>query len=185
VFLAPVMRQTKRLDGGLCVIKRKLMGSLCILALAGLAFSAFESASGDEHDKVILKFDTMIGNPGPTGSLNMARGYKGPGAPWTILRSARGELRSDGKLRIHVRGRKCLAPLIFITSAALSGESGRRMVRGDRLLACFLLRSRARRQLSCENESGTGLVQLGWACATTILANESPAVDHIIREIWF
>jgi hypothetical protein len=86
------------------LIKRKLISSLSVLALAGLAFVGLRSAAGDEHDKVILRFDTMVGNPGPTSSLNTARGFAGPGAPWTILRSARGELRTDGRLKIHVSG---------------------------------------------------------------------------------
>jgi len=85
-------------------MKQKLVWKFGTFVLAGLAFVGLRSALGDEHDKVILRFDTMVGDPGPSSSLNMERGFAGAGAPWTILRSARGELRSDGTLKIHVRG---------------------------------------------------------------------------------
>jgi hypothetical protein len=86
------------------MMKRKLIWSLGAFVLFGLAFVGLRSALGDEHDKVILRFDTMIGDPGPSSSLNTERGFTGAGVPWTILRSARGELRSDGSLKIHVSG---------------------------------------------------------------------------------
>jgi hypothetical protein len=86
------------------MMKRKLVWKFGTFVLAGLAFVGLRSALGDEHDKVILRFDTMVGDPGPSSSLNMERGFAGAGAPWTILRSARGELRSDGTLKIHVSG---------------------------------------------------------------------------------
>jgi hypothetical protein len=75
-----------------------------VLMLAVLGFAGLRSAIADEHDRVILKFDTMIGDPGSSSSLDVIRGFTGAGAPWAILRSARGELRADGRLDIRVRG---------------------------------------------------------------------------------
>lgn len=83
---------------------RKVISWGSILVLAGIVFAAARSVIADEHDGIILKFDTMIGDPGPSSSLNIERGFNGAGAPWTILRSASGELRADGRLHVRVRG---------------------------------------------------------------------------------
>lgn len=52
----------------------------------------------------VLEFDTMTGVSGPfLGSANPIRDLNGGGAPW-VLNRGRGELRSDGDLRVEVEG---------------------------------------------------------------------------------
>jgi hypothetical protein len=71
---------------------------LVALPVAGLTNGA--SAPGDK----ILEFDTMVGVAGPfRGSANNIRGINGGGAPWQLT-EASGELGSDGRLEIRVRG---------------------------------------------------------------------------------
>jgi hypothetical protein len=60
-------------------------------------------ATGLADDK-ILSFDTMAGVVRPfTGATNPIRGVRGGGVPWT-LNEAKGELRTDGQIRVRVRG---------------------------------------------------------------------------------
>src|SRR3984957_20339962 len=75
---------------------------LTLLAITILVGASF-AEDGDDHGKTILKFNTMIGNPG-SGPANVIRGVQGAGAPWVILRSVRGELRTNGRLTILVKG---------------------------------------------------------------------------------
>lgn len=52
----------------------------------------------------ILEFDTMVGVVRPfTGGTNPVRGVPGGGIPWAIT-EGRGELRTDGRIEIQVRG---------------------------------------------------------------------------------
>lgn len=85
-------------------------GTVASIALSG-AWSPAALAEESEHgNTTILKFHTMapvtgafVGAPtNPNGGLPI-RGIHGGGLPWR-LRSADGELRVDGSLRIHVRG---------------------------------------------------------------------------------
>lgn len=74
---------------------------LCLMACTSALISP--ALAGPQHDK-ILEFDTMSGVAAPyTGSGNPIRGVAGGGLPWA-LQSARGELRSNGKLEIRVSG---------------------------------------------------------------------------------
>jgi hypothetical protein len=75
---------------------------LTLLAITILVGASF-AEEGDDNGKTILKFNTMIGDPG-SGPANVIRGVQGAGAPWVILRSVRGELRTNGRLTIFVRG---------------------------------------------------------------------------------
>lgn len=69
--------------------------ALCLL----MAFPA----AGATDDK-ILEFDTMVGVVRPfTGGTNAIRGVPGGGIPWTLA-GATGELRTDGRIEVHVRG---------------------------------------------------------------------------------
>ena len=59
---------------------------------------------GDRHGRKILRFHTMAPVDGPfVGAGHPVRGLAGGGLPWE-LRRAHGSLRSDGWLRIDVRG---------------------------------------------------------------------------------
>ncbi len=56
------------------------------------------------EDSSILEFQTMFAVKPPfTGPTNPIRGIPGAGAPWKIT-SGRGELESDGKIEVEVRG---------------------------------------------------------------------------------
>jgi len=73
----------------------------CALGAASLlALPAFAGPS----DPKILEFATMAGVAAPyTGGTNAIRGVPGGGLPW-VLDEAKGELRSDGRLEVQVRG---------------------------------------------------------------------------------
>ena len=74
-----------------------------VLILGGVFFGGQASpALADEHK--ILEFNTMVGIPQAfTGTLSPIRGINGGGLPWTLT-SAKGELKSDGKLELKVQG---------------------------------------------------------------------------------
>jgi len=75
-------------------MKIALVAFLSLLALP---------ATGLADDK-ILSFDTMTGVVRPfTGATNAIRGVPGGGIPWTLA-EAKGELRTDGRIRVRVRG---------------------------------------------------------------------------------
>ena len=72
------------------------------LLVLGLFLPVVSSAQSSDH--TILEFKTMVGVSGPfVGSANPIRGINGGGLPWAIEKG-RGELRSDGKLEVKVKG---------------------------------------------------------------------------------
>jgi hypothetical protein len=74
-----------------------LMGGVLALGLVGQAFAG-------SNDRQVLEFKTMAPVVSPfTGSTNPVRGINGGGVPWQIA-SAKGELRSDGRLEVKVKG---------------------------------------------------------------------------------
>lgn len=82
------------------------MKRLLILFLgAMLAVGLIVQASGaNSSGRNVLEFDTMAGVSGPfVGSANPIRGVNGGGLPWQIT-EGRGELSSDGRLEVEVRG---------------------------------------------------------------------------------
>jgi hypothetical protein len=85
-------------------MNKRMLGLLAVTMLVVAAlFSAQVSAKNDEG-RTVLKFDTMVGVSAPyTGAANPIRGINGGGIPW-VLRSAEGELRQSGKLKVEVQG---------------------------------------------------------------------------------
>jgi hypothetical protein len=85
-------------------------GVVVAIALSGAWSPAALAEESEPGGVSILKFHTMapvtgafVGAPtNPNGGLPI-RGIHGGGLPWR-LRSADGELRADGSLRVHVRG---------------------------------------------------------------------------------
>lgn len=80
------------------------------LAVAGLGSTlpawADDEKDDDDEARNILRFSTMAGIQAPflgDAALAAFRGVHGGGAPW-ILSEATGSLRSDGRLRVRVRG---------------------------------------------------------------------------------
>lgn len=81
-------------------------GIVASAALAGVWHPAVAQAAGeDSKGGSVLQFTTMVGVSGVfVGSTGTAiRGIHGGGLPWT-LDAADGVLRSDGRLRVRVRG---------------------------------------------------------------------------------
>jgi hypothetical protein len=79
-----------------------------LLGLVAIGAVIVQSSAADQKGspggKDVLEFDTMAGVVEPfTGPAHPVRGLPGGGLPWQIDR-ARGELRSDGRLDLDVRG---------------------------------------------------------------------------------
>lgn len=99
-------------------MSKKTVIGLC--AAASLVFFTFDAEAGrpasrngpqDErvneraHAAEIISFDVMYGVDGPfIGDANSVRGVEGDELPWAIARSIKGDLETNGHLRIRVRG---------------------------------------------------------------------------------
>ncbi|MBL1130360.1 MAG: hypothetical protein D8M54_17910 [Chloroflexi bacterium] len=82
---------------------RKLFVAATLLALASLFFG-WQSPVASARQPKILEFDTMVGNTQAfTGDTNPIRGINGGGLPWSLT-SAKGELKTNGRLEINVQG---------------------------------------------------------------------------------
>lgn len=74
-----------------------------LLLLLGGWFTQTRSSDRSDEAKV-MEFDTMFGVTAPfLGAANAIQGVPGAGAPWRNP-TVEGELKSDGKLEIEVRG---------------------------------------------------------------------------------
>ncbi len=81
-------------------MKKGVVFLLCLAAFA-LILTARTVRSEEAN---VLEFKTMVAVKAPfTGTTNPIRGVSGGGAPWNIA-SGRGELKSDGKIEVEVRG---------------------------------------------------------------------------------
>lgn len=80
--------------------------SLVLYTVVFGVFATVQLAAGvrPSDNSTILEFASMAPVTAPyTGNTNPIRGIPGGGLPW-IIGSAKGELRSDGKLEIQVTG---------------------------------------------------------------------------------
>ncbi len=74
------------------------------LVLSIIFFAASAATPVTARETKMLEFSGMLGVPRPyTGATNAIRGVPGGGLPW-VISSAEGELRSNGRLVIIVRG---------------------------------------------------------------------------------
>src|SRR4051794_11629895 len=88
-------------EGG--VVMRKIIGAGIAALVLLLALMAGATASGS-GGKDVLDWDVMAPVDGPfVGTGTPVRGVPGGGLPWELDR-ARGELRSDGRLKVRVEG---------------------------------------------------------------------------------
>ena len=79
-----------------------------VFAIGVIAVAANASSRGSSGG-TMLEFRTMAPVTGPfVGSANPIRGINGGGLPWQIEK-ANGELRSDGRLEVRVKGLVLLA----------------------------------------------------------------------------
>ena len=84
-------------------MRKTVIAAVAVLALSLAGLAAGTSASGSDG-KDLLEWDVMAGVQPPfTGATNPIRGIGGGGAPWSVDR-ARGELRTDGRLKLEVEG---------------------------------------------------------------------------------
>jgi hypothetical protein len=83
---------------------RRAFGVLVALVALGAVVVQSSSAHSHSSSRTVLEFDTMAPVVEPfTGSAHPVRGTSGGGVPWELDRAS-GELRSDGRLEIKVRG---------------------------------------------------------------------------------
>jgi hypothetical protein len=82
------------------------MKKLLIIAVALLPLLSLPALSAKSSPPPrILSFDHMYAVDGPfLGDAHSIRGVAGDELPWTIERSAKGSLDTNGRLRIQVRG---------------------------------------------------------------------------------
>lgn len=72
--------------------------------IAAALLLVFAASANAQSNDVVMEFRTMAGVSGPyVGTTNPIRAVPGGGRPWK-LEEARGELRRDGRLEIHVKG---------------------------------------------------------------------------------
>jgi hypothetical protein len=83
---------------------RRAFALLLSLLAVGAVVVQSTAAQGGSPGKDVLEFDVMTPVVAPfTGMAHPIRGVNGGGVPWQIDR-ARGDLRSDGRLKIRVEG---------------------------------------------------------------------------------
>jgi hypothetical protein len=82
-----------------------LLGALALASVLSLATTAIarEDDHKDREGRTILEFDTMFPVAPPFLSSPVIRGVVGAGAAWKLT-SVEGELKTNGKLEIDVRG---------------------------------------------------------------------------------
>jgi hypothetical protein len=74
-----------------------------VLILTTVLYSSVVTSAAAKSTN-IMEFGTMIGVPRPyTGATNAIRGVPGGGLPW-VVSFARGELNTNGKLEVMVKG---------------------------------------------------------------------------------
>ncbi len=82
-------------------MKRWVVLLLGVLLAVGFVVQVSGATSSEAK---IIEFDTMAGVRGPfVGTANPIRGVNGAGLPWQIAQGE-GELRTDGDLKVEVRG---------------------------------------------------------------------------------
>ena len=83
---------------------RRTLGVAMMAVLVGVWTAGFAIADDGDHGKRrILEFSSMYGVDGPFVNNNSIRGVLGDELPWEVGHVS-GSLRSDGFLRIEVRG---------------------------------------------------------------------------------
>ena len=85
-------------------MRRAFVLVLGLVAVGAVAVQSTAARDGGSSGKDVLEFDVMTPVVAPfTGTAHPIRGVNGGGVPWQIDR-ARGELSSDGRLKVKVEG---------------------------------------------------------------------------------
>jgi len=83
---------------------KKLFQAILAALLLTAVFFAGSGSAANAKDSNVLEVKSMVGVPRPyTGATNAIRGVPGGGLPWVVA-FAEGELKSDGKIEVTVRG---------------------------------------------------------------------------------
>jgi len=86
------------------MMRRAFLLLLSLLAVGAVVVQSTAARGEGSPGKDVLEFDVMSPVVAPfTGATHPIRGVNGGGVPWQIDRG-RGELTSDGRLRIRVEG---------------------------------------------------------------------------------
>lgn len=85
-------------------MRRAFVLLLGVLAVGAVVVQSAPARDGGSSGKDVLEFDVMTPVVAPfTGTTHPIRGVNGGGVPWQIDRG-RGDLSSDGRLKIRVEG---------------------------------------------------------------------------------
>jgi hypothetical protein len=85
-------------------MRRAFVLLLALLAVGAVVVQSTAAGDGGSPGKDVLEFDVMTPVVAPfTGTTHPIRGVAGGGVPWQIDRG-RGDLSSDGRLKIRVEG---------------------------------------------------------------------------------
>ncbi len=85
-------------------MKKALLVALSAMLVLSSFFFTGSVSTASAKDFNIMEFNTMVGLPRPyTGATNAIRTVPGGGLPW-VIRFAQGQLKSNGKLELTVRG---------------------------------------------------------------------------------
>lgn len=85
-------------------MRRAFVLLLGVLAVGAVVVQSTAAKDGGSPGKDVLEFDVMTPVVAPfTGTAHPIRGVNGGGVPWQIDRG-RGDLSSDGRLKIRVEG---------------------------------------------------------------------------------
>lgn len=131
------------------------------------------SASAQSND-VVMEFRSMAGVSGPfLGNANPIRGIGGGGIPW-VLSEARGELRRDGRLEIHVRG-LVLATTGLNPSPAFRGVVSCQIIDGTGAPAILNLATDTFPATQAGDSDIEALIELPAGCFAPIIFVTNPA----------
>ena len=165
-----------------------LVAMLAVAVFRGLAPDAHAGGSqrhgvassdhgpGAPRGADIVSFDAMYGVDGPfVGGANPVRGVPGDELPWAIARSIKGELETNGHLRIRIKG------LVFkddpSVPAGLRGKNDETEFRG--LVSC-LAEGVSDTPTANVVTQGFPATESGDATIDTVLALPNPCVAPIV-----
>ena len=85
-------------------MRKTILVTLTVVLILGSVLISGRFTPAQANEPTILEFTTMVGIPQAfTGTQNPIRGINGGGLPWTLT-SAKGELKSSGKLELNIQG---------------------------------------------------------------------------------
>ena len=84
-------------------MKSVLLLSVFLSSLLAIP-SAPRSSSSSPPERTVLSFHAMYGVDGAFVGANPIRGIIGDELPWAVEKSTHGELRANGRLKLHVHG---------------------------------------------------------------------------------